>query len=73
MPRPGGSLPIPKGEPPCLSSPGGCLVSEMGEKVDFHLLLEDEDEEETSLPVLFPLLPPDLLPVDPIERKSQVG
>lgn len=35
----------------------------MGEKVDFHLLLdEEEDEEETSLPVLLLLLPPDFLP-----------
>lgn len=35
----------------------------MGEKVDFHLLVEDkEDEEEASLPVLLPLLLPDFLP-----------
>lgn len=34
----------------------------MGEKVDFHLLVEDkEDEEEASLPVLLPLLLPDFL------------
>lgn len=36
----------------------------MGENVDFHLLLEDkEDEEEASLPVLLPLLLPDFLPL----------
>lgn len=35
----------------------------MGEKVDFHLPVEDmEDEEEASLPVLLPLLLPDFLP-----------
>lgn len=35
----------------------------MGEKVDFHLLVEDKDEdEEASLPVLLPLLVPDFLP-----------
>lgn len=51
---------MPNGEPPCLGSELGCLGSEMGEKVDFHLLLEDrEDEEEPSLPVLLPLLLPD--------------
>lgn len=34
----------------------------MGEKVDFHLLVEDkEDVEEASLPVLLPLLLPDFL------------
>lgn len=55
--------PMPNGEPPCLRSELGCLGSEIGEKVDFHLLVEDkEDEEEASLPVLFPLLLPDFLP-----------
>lgn len=35
----------------------------MGEKVDFHLLVDDkQDEEEASLPVLLPLLLPDFLP-----------
>lgn len=54
---------MPNGEPPCLRSELGCLGSEMGEKVDFHLLLEDkEDEEDASLPVLLPLLLPDFLP-----------
>lgn len=54
---------MPNGEPPCLRSELGCLGSEMGEKVDFHLLVEDkEDDEEASLPVLLPLLLPDFLP-----------
>lgn len=54
---------MPNGEPPCLRSELGCLGSEMGEKVDFHLLVEDmEDEEEASLPVLLPLLLADFLP-----------
>ena len=54
---------MPKGEPPCLRSELGCFRSDIGEKVDFHLLVEDkEDEEEPSLPVLFPLLLPDFLP-----------
>lgn len=44
----------------------------MGEKVDFHLLLdEEEDEEETSLPVLLLLLPPDFLPVKRAKAKAQ--
>lgn len=54
---------MPNGEPPCLRSEPGCLGSEMGEKVDFHLLLEDE--EEVSLPVLLPLLLPDFLALSP--------
>lgn len=34
----------------------------MGEKVDFHLPVDDrEEEEEASLPVLLPLLLPDFL------------
>lgn len=38
----------------------------MGEKVDFHLLVEDkDDDEEASLPVLLPLLLPDFLPRSP--------
>lgn len=54
---------MPNGEPPCLRSELGCLGSDMGEKVDFHLPVEDmEDEEEASLPVLLPLLLPDFLP-----------
>lgn len=36
----------------------------MGEKVDFHLLVEErEEEEDVSLPVLLPLL--DFLPRSP--------
>lgn len=55
---------MPNGEPPCLRSELGCLGSEMGEKVAFHLLVDDkEDEEEASLPVLLPLLLPDFLPL----------
>ena len=54
---------MPNGEPPCLRSELGCLGSEIGEKVDFHLLVEDmEEEEDASLPVLLPLLLPDFLP-----------
>lgn len=54
---------MPNGEPPCLRSELGCLGSEMGEKVAFHLLVDDkEDEEDASLPVLLPLLLPDFLP-----------
>lgn len=35
----------------------------MGEKVAFHLLVDDKvEEEEASLPVLLPLLLPDFLP-----------
>lgn len=34
----------------------------MGEKVDFHLLEEDKEDEEPSLPVLLPLLLLDFLP-----------
>lgn len=38
----------------------------MGEKVDFHLPVEDmDDEEEASLPVLLPLLLQDFLPLSP--------
>lgn len=56
---------MPNGDPPCLMSELGCLGSEMGEKVDFHLPVEDiDDEEEASLPVLLPLLLPDFLPCD---------
>lgn len=51
---------MPKGEPTCLRSELGCLGSEIGEKVAFHLLVEDE--EHASLAVLFPLLLPDFLP-----------
>lgn len=55
---------MPNGEPPCLRSELGCFGSDMGEKVDFHLLLEDkEEEDEASLPVLLPLLLPDFLPL----------
>lgn len=37
----------------------------MGEKVDFHLPVEDkEEDEEASLPVLFPLLLPDFLTLE---------
>lgn len=54
--------PTLNGEPPCLKSEPGSLGSEMGEKVDFHLLAEDKEDEEASLPVLFPLLLLDFLP-----------
>lgn len=56
---------MPNGEPPCLRSELGGLGSDMGEKVDFHLPVEDKDEEEeASLPVLFPLLLPDFLTLE---------
>ena len=43
----------------------------MGEKVDFHLLVEDkDDDEEASLPVLLPLLLPDFLPTRKEEQFS---
>lgn len=62
---------MPNGEPPCLRSELGCLGSEMGEKVDFHLLLEDkEEEEDASLPVLLPLLLPDFLPSKKKKRNT---
>lgn len=65
---------MPNGEPPCLWSELGCLGSEMGEKVDFHLLVEDkEDEEEASLPVLLPLLLPDFLPSGGKKRKDRLA
>lgn len=37
----------------------------MGENVDFHLLFEQKEDEEASLPVLLPLLLPDFLPRSP--------
>lgn len=43
----------------------------MGEKVDFHLPVEDkEEEEEASLPVLFPLLLPDFLTLEGEKKKK---
>lgn len=54
------------GELACRGSQLGCFGSEIGEKVDFHLLVEDkDDEDEDSLPVLLPLLVPDFLPLSP--------
>lgn len=58
--------PTPKGEPPWRSEEVG-LGSEMGEKVDFHLL--PPEDEETSL---FTLLGPDLRPCEPLSR-SLIG
>lgn len=56
---------MPNGEPPCLWSVLGCLGSDIGENVDFHLPVEDKDEEEeASLPVLLPLLLPDFLTLE---------
>lgn len=44
----------------------------MGEKVDFHLLVEDkDDDEEASLPVLLPLLLPDFLPSGGERKKNK--
>lgn len=48
------------------------MGSDMGEKVDFHLPVEDkEDDEEASLPVLFPLLLPDFLTLEG-EKKTKL-
>lgn len=44
----------------------------MGENVDFHLPVEDKDEEEeASLPVLLPLLLPDFLTLEG-EKKTNL-
>lgn len=42
----------------------------MGEKVDFHLLVEDKEDEEPSLPVLLPLLLLDFLPGGEKRKKN---
>lgn len=48
------------------------MGSDMGEKVDFHLPVEDkEEDEEASLPVLFPLLLPDFLTLEG-EKKTKL-
>lgn len=58
--------PAPKGGSPWRRSELG-LGSEMGEKVDFHLLAPEE--EETSL---LTLLAPDLRPCEPVNEMGVV-